>query len=159
MVSLRSCYKFYLQSSGSKVTMPLFHSYIFSFSITRLSRAHKSTSIKAISTFGSSYSTSYPIRQRPRGKFSCDRKKLLKLQDTSIGNQYLPTASFNTLISTRSNINVDLLNDTSLSTLTQRRKMSYQSEQRGSLYNDDFRLYFKNDSGVVVSAMHDIPLM
>ena len=154
MVSLRSCYKFYLQSSGSKVTMPLFHSNIFSFSITRLSRAHKSTSIKAISTFGSSYSTSHPIRQRPRGKFSCDRKKLLKLQDTSIGNQYLPTASFNTLISTRSN----LLNDTSLSTLTQRRKMSYQSEQRGSLYNDDFRLYFKNDSGVVVSAMHDIPL-
>jgi len=31
--------------------------------------------------------------------------------------------------------------------------------QRGSLYNDNFRLFFKNESGQVISPMHDIPLM
>merc|ERR1712213_28738 len=37
-------------------------------------------------------------------------------------------------------------------------KMSYQTEQRGSLYGDDFRMYFKDTAGNVVSPMHDIPL-
>ena len=36
--------------------------------------------------------------------------------------------------------------------------MSYQTEQRGSLYGDDFRMYFKDSAGNVVSPMHDIPL-
>lgn len=36
--------------------------------------------------------------------------------------------------------------------------MSYQTEQRGSLYGDDFRMYFKDAAGTVVSPMHDIPL-
>jgi len=36
--------------------------------------------------------------------------------------------------------------------------MSYQNEQRGSLFNEDFRLYLKDSSGAVVSPMHDIPL-
>ena len=36
--------------------------------------------------------------------------------------------------------------------------MSYQTEQRESLYSDDFRIYFKNSAGTVVSPMHDIPL-
>jgi len=30
--------------------------------------------------------------------------------------------------------------------------------QRGSLYNDNFRLFFKNEAGEVISPMHDIPL-
>ena len=30
--------------------------------------------------------------------------------------------------------------------------------QRGSLYNDNFRLFFKNEEGQVISPLHDIPL-
>ena len=36
--------------------------------------------------------------------------------------------------------------------------MSYHTEQRGTLYNDDFRLYLKKSSGAIISPMHDIPL-
>ena len=37
-------------------------------------------------------------------------------------------------------------------------KMSYSVEQRGQLYTESFRLFFKNEAGNVVSPMHDIPL-
>ena len=45
----------------------------------------------------------------------------------------------------------------SCSTITER--MAPNVIQRGSLYNDNFRLFFKNESGQVISPMHDIPLM
>lgn len=35
---------------------------------------------------------------------------------------------------------------------------TYSAVPRGSLYNDNFRLFFKNAEGQVVSPMHDIPL-
>jgi len=34
----------------------------------------------------------------------------------------------------------------------------FSTEQRGSLYNDDFRLFFKNAEGSYISPLHDIPL-
>ncbi len=34
----------------------------------------------------------------------------------------------------------------------------YSTEQRGKLYTDNFRLFFKNDKGTYISPMHDIPL-
>ena len=37
-------------------------------------------------------------------------------------------------------------------------KMAPNVIQRGSLYNDTFRLFFKNENGQVISPMHDIPL-
>merc|ERR1712004_340441 len=44
----------------------------------------------------------------------------------------------------------------SCSSITER--MAPNVIQRGSLYNDNFRLFFKNESGQVISPMHDIPL-
>merc|ERR1711963_185976 len=35
---------------------------------------------------------------------------------------------------------------------------SYQLVPRGSLYNENFRLYFKNSSNEIISPMHDIPM-
>jgi hypothetical protein len=32
------------------------------------------------------------------------------------------------------------------------------AEQRGSLFSDDYRLFFTNSDGVVISPFHDIPL-
>ena len=34
----------------------------------------------------------------------------------------------------------------------------FSTEQRGSLYNDDFRLFFKNAEGSYISPLHDIPI-
>merc|ERR1712001_158881 len=34
----------------------------------------------------------------------------------------------------------------------------YRVEPRGSLYNDNFRLFFKNGNGELISPMHDIPM-
>jgi len=34
----------------------------------------------------------------------------------------------------------------------------YSTEQRGSLYKDDYRLFFKNADGVYISPLHDIPV-
>lgn len=34
----------------------------------------------------------------------------------------------------------------------------YSTEQRGSLYKDDFRLFFKNEKGDYISPFHDIPI-
>ncbi len=36
--------------------------------------------------------------------------------------------------------------------------MAYSVEQHGSLYKDDYRLYFKKADGTPISPMHDIPL-
>ena len=45
-------------------------------------------------------------------------------------------------------------------TFSSSRKMStYVTELRGSLYSDNYRLFFKKaDDGTPVSPMHDIPL-
>ena len=134
------------------------YSYIFPFSITHISRAHSLTINRALSAFGSSYSRSINISHKLRGQ-STGAGKHLKLHDTStIRNQYV-TASFSTLISSRSNIHIKSFFKDRTSYLTAIRNMSsYQCEQRGSLYNDDFRLYMKDSTGAIVSAMHDIPL-
>ena len=134
--------------------MPLFHSYILPFSITRLSRAHNLTSHRTFSAFGLSYLTSTGVHLKSRKK-----KDLKKYQDTAVlRNQYVPSSTYSTLISTRSNVHIKLLFlDRAINSATQS-KMSYTNEQRGSLYNDDFRLYFKESSGAIVSPMHDIPL-
>merc|ERR1712020_691817 len=34
----------------------------------------------------------------------------------------------------------------------------YRVEPRGNLYNDNFRLFFKNGNGEIISPMHDIPM-
>ena len=34
----------------------------------------------------------------------------------------------------------------------------FSTEQRGSLYNDNYRLFFKNAEGTYISPLHDIPL-
>merc|ERR1712111_281481 len=44
----------------------------------------------------------------------------------------------------------------SSSSITER--MAPNVIQRGSLYNDNFRLFFKNEEGQVISPLHDIPL-
>jgi hypothetical protein len=34
----------------------------------------------------------------------------------------------------------------------------FSTEQRGSLFNDDFRLFFKNADDQYISPLHDIPI-
>merc|ERR1712020_539400 len=34
----------------------------------------------------------------------------------------------------------------------------YRVEPRGNLYNDNFRLFFKNDNNEIISPLHDIPM-
>ena len=49
----------------------------------------------------------------------------------------------------------------SFSTLQPSFKMAsstYQAVKCGNLYNDNFRLYFKNDSNEIISPLHDIPM-
>ena len=137
--------------------MPLLHRYTFPFSITRLSRARNETTYQIISSFGLSKLTSnnFSLKLRRHINSSCTN---LRLKDCSvITNQYVPSASFSNLISARSNIHIKSLQQVRVSNVTTR-KMSYQNEQRGSLFNEDFRLYLKDSSGAVVSPMHDIPL-
>ena len=45
-----------------------------------------------------------------------------------------------------------------LRSLTTTSQMAPNTIQRGSLYTDNFRLFFKNEAGQVISPMHDIPL-
>ena len=141
--------------------MPLFRSYILPFSITRLSRAHNLTSNRTFSAFGLSCLTSTGVHNKSRKKKDyTDCSNLKKYQDTAvIRKHYVPSSTYSTLISTRSNVHFKLLfQDRAINSATQS-KMSYTNEQRGSLYNDDFRLYFKEESsGGIVSPMHDIPL-
>ncbi|KAK3696263.1 hypothetical protein RRG08_027704 [Elysia crispata] len=40
----------------------------------------------------------------------------------------------------------------------QTQRMAYHTEDRGSANSDNFRIFFKNQSGVPVSPFHDIPL-
>ena len=142
------------------VTMPLLHSYILPFSITRLSRAHNLTSYRTFSAFGLSYLTSTGVHHKLRKKKDYSDCSNLKVRDTLlIKNQFVPSSTYSTLISTRSNVHFKLLfQDRAIISSGIQSKMSYTNEQRGSLYNDDFRLYFKESSGAIVSPMHDIPL-
>ena len=34
----------------------------------------------------------------------------------------------------------------------------FSTEQRGKLFTDNFRLFFKNENGKFISPMHDIPI-
>ena len=141
--------------------MPLVYSYNFPFSITRLSRAHNLITNRTFSAFGFSYLTSTNVHHKSRKKKDYkDFSNLKKYQDTTANkNQYVPSCTYSTLISTRSNVHFkSLFQDRGIIVSGIQSKMSYTNEQRGSLYNDDFRLYFKESSGAIVSPMHDIPL-
>ena len=134
--------------------MPLVYSYNFPFSITRLSSAHNFISNRTFSAFGLSDLTTPKFSHKRRQQFKGNCRQL-KTQDTLvIRNSFEISSSISTLISARSNVHIKTIRRTNV-TLS---KMSYQTEQRGSLYGDDFRMYFKDSNGTIVSPMHDIPL-
>ena len=137
--------------------MPLLHSYSFPFSITRLSSAHNFISNRTFSTFGLSDLTIPKFSHKRRQQFKGNYRQL-KTQDTLvIRNSFEISSSISTLISARSNVHLKTINNRTANLIIIS-KMSYQTEQRGSLYSDDFRMYFKDSAGNVVSPMHDIPL-
>ena len=76
--------------------------------------------------------------------------------------QHFFSASFSSVISARANGQkkqaVFCTSIRKVSASLMGSKMSYQCEQRGSIYNEDFRLYIKEGNGTIVSPMHDIPL-
>ena len=132
------------------------HSFIFPFSVTCTTRAHWLSISRTLSTFRSSYWRLLK-RQKFKDHSSCACRSL-KLHETPIiRNQHAPS-SCSAVISSRSNIHISQIFKNRPSYLTTRRNMSYSSEQRGSLYNDDYRLYIKDSNGAIISAMHDIPL-
>ena len=137
--------------------MPLLHNYSFPFSITRLSSAHNFISNRTFSAFGLSDLTTPKLSHKRRQQFKGNCRQL-KTQDTLvIRNSFETSSSISTLISARSNVHFKTINNRTANLITIS-KMSYQTEQRGSLYGDDFRMYFKDSAGNVVSPMHDIPL-
>lgn len=135
------------------------HIYVFPSCITHISRAQSLTINRTLSAFGSSYLRSINFSYKLRGQ-STSASRRLKLQDTSIiRNQYVPSASFSTVISSRSNVHIkSIFKDITSYFRTIGNMSSYKTEQRGSLYNDDYRLYIKESTGATVSPMHDIPL-
>ena len=139
------------------VTMPLLHSYILPFSITRLSRAHNFISTRTFSAFGLSDLTTLKSSHKRRQRFNGNCRQLKSEDTLVIRNRFVTSSSFSTLISARSNVHLKTVQNRIASLITII-KMSYQTEQRGSLYGDDFRMYFKDAAGTVVSPMHDIPL-
>ena len=136
--------------------MPLVYSYNFPFSITRLSRAHNFISTRTFSAFGSSDLTTLKSSHKRRQRFNGNCRQLKSEDTLVIRNRFVTSSSFSTLISARSNVHLNISHNSALNLGTI--KMSYSTEQRGSLYSDDFRMYFKDSSGTVVSPMHDIPL-
>ena len=87
-------------------------------------------------------------------------KNRLAPEEALLSRHYcIASAAFSTLISLRSNVHNNSSSiGSSAYRISSTNMSSYQTEQRGSLYNDDFRLYIKDSDGKVVSAFHDIPL-
>ena len=91
--------------------------------------------------------------------FRCPTRLLATFPLLSKGTPAVP-ATVSPRIANRAHSSVRVSPVISAAFSSSSRKMStYVTEQHGSLYSDNYRLFFKKaDDGTPVSPMHDIPL-
>ena len=154
-----ACLDLYCEFNCDVTTMLQLQSYIFPFSGTLISRAHTFMFRRSLSAFSSSTLKSFSISSEVKIIKSASNKHSVFQGSLIIGYHNIISASFSTLISLGLNghINSSFQGSTTYRILSNNMS-SYQTEQRGSLYSDDFRLYIKDSTGAIVSAFHDIPL-
>ena len=92
--------------------------------------------------------------------FRCPPRLLATFPLLSKGTPAVP-ASVSPRIANRalSSVSVSPVISAAFSSSSSRKMSTYVTEQHGSLYSDNYRLFFKKaDDGTPVSPMHDIPL-
>ena len=92
--------------------------------------------------------------------FRCPPRSLATFSLLSKGTPAVPV-SVSPRIANRalSSVRVSPVISAALSFSSSKKMSTYVTEQHGSLYSDNYRLFFKKaDDGTPVSPMHDIPL-